>query len=254
MPARGRYLWHEYMSPDPAASRAFYVEVVGWSLVPFDESDDPYMMFAVGDVPIAGVRPMPPGVEAPPHWLAYFGTDDLDATLAQAKGLGATVLMEPMAMPGVGRFTTLRDPQGAVFAAFQPESAPSEDRDPDGPGFLGWMELATGDHRAAWDFYAALFGWTLKANQDIGHMGEYRLFATPGSDNAGGMYTVPPEMPIPPNWLPYATVADFDAALERAKAAGAKVVNGPMEVPGGDRIVVFVDPQGGTFALHTPPA
>ncbi|TMA59700.1 MAG: VOC family protein, partial [Deltaproteobacteria bacterium] len=27
-------------------------------------------------------------------------------------------------------------------------------------------------------------------------------------------------------------------------------INGPMEVPGGDRVAQCVDPQGATFALH----
>jgi predicted enzyme related to lactoylglutathione lyase len=32
---------------------------------------------------------------------------------------------------------------------------------------------------------------------------------------------------------------------------GAKVINGPMEVPGGDWIVQGLDPQGAMFALHS---
>jgi uncharacterized protein len=254
MTARGRFLWFEYMTPDPEAARAFYCDVVGWSLVPFDESDDPYMMFAVDGVTVGGVRALPPGVEAPPHWLAYFGTDDLDATLAQAVGLGGAVLMPAMAMPGVGRFATLRDPHGAVFAAFQPERPPEDPADPTGPGHIAWMEHACGDHPAAWDFYAALFGWAQKGSTDMGHMGEYRLFTVDGERGAGGFYTVPPGMPIPPNWQPYATVADFDASLERAKALGAKVLNGPMDVPGGDRIATLMDPSRGSFSLHASPA
>ena len=38
---------------------------------------------------------------------------------------------------------------------------------------------------------------------------------------------------------------------ERATKAGGKVVNGPMEVPGGDRIAQIVDPQGAAFAVHS---
>jgi predicted enzyme related to lactoylglutathione lyase len=32
-------------------------------------------------------------------------------------------------------------------------------------------------------------------------------------------------------------------------AGGGKVMHGPMDVPGGSRIVQAVDPQGGYFAL-----
>ena len=43
-------------------------------------------------------------------------------------------------------------------------------------------------------------------------------------------------------------------ALARATARGARVLNGPMEVPGGQRVVQLLDPQGAAFALTTPPA
>ena len=46
---------------------------------------------------------------------------------------------------------------------------------------------------------------------------------------------------------------ELGAALARAKERGARVLNGPMEVPGGQRIVQLMDPQGAAFALVTPP-
>jgi predicted enzyme related to lactoylglutathione lyase len=45
-------------------------------------------------------------------------------------------------------------------------------------------------------------------------------------------------------------VPDVDAAAERIKAAGGKVLNGPMDVPDGDRILNAMDPQGAAFGLH----
>jgi predicted enzyme related to lactoylglutathione lyase len=52
-----------------------------------------------------------------------------------------------------------------------------------------------------------------------------------------------------PFWLYYVNVGDIDAALERVKAAGGTILNGPMEVPGGDWILQGSDPQGAAFAL-----
>jgi len=59
--------------------------------------------------------------EVPPHWLAYFGVEDVDASTAKARGLGATAVVEPMDIPGEagGRFSVLLDPQGAAFGVFQ---------------------------------------------------------------------------------------------------------------------------------------
>jgi len=55
---------------------------------------------------------------------------------------------------------------------------------------------------------------------------------------------------FPPSWLYYITVDDLVAALQTTKARGGQVLNGPMDVPGGDRVAQCLDPQGGAFALH----
>ena len=65
------------------------------------------------------------------------------------------------------------------------------------------------------------------------------------------MFNKPPEMPFPPNWLQYIQVDSADGAAERVKANGGQVLNGPMDVPGGDRIAQCLDPQGGAFAVHS---
>jgi predicted enzyme related to lactoylglutathione lyase len=93
----------------------------------------------------------------------------------------------------------------------------------------------------------------------MGPMGTYLLWGRNGKQ-LGGMMTRPKEMKtpdgrdLPPAWLLYVTTDDLDAALERATAAGARVLSGPMVVPGGQRIVQLMDPQGAAFALVTPPA
>jgi predicted enzyme related to lactoylglutathione lyase len=57
-------------------------------------------------------------------------------------------------------------------------------------------------------------------------------------------------MPGPPFWLYYVYVKDLDKAAESVKQHGGQVLNGPMEVPGGDRIAQCMDPQGAAFAIH----
>ena len=67
----------------------------------------------------------------------------------------------------------------------------------------------------------------------------------------GGMMNKPPEMAnVPPNWQIYFRVPDAHAAAERVKENGGQILNGPMEVPGGDWIVNAMDPQGAAFGLH----
>ena len=56
--------------------------------------------------------------------------------------------------------------------------------------------------------------------------------------------------PMPPMWIFYVNVNDLDGAIARATKLGAKVLNGPMEVPGGAHVAQLMDPQGAPFAMH----
>jgi predicted enzyme related to lactoylglutathione lyase len=83
---------------------------------------------------------------------------------------------------------------------------------------------------------------------DMGPMGVYRLFSTGGADAAGGMMNKMAEAPSP-FWAYYFNVDALDAAMERVKGAGGKVMNGPMEVPGPMFIANCQDPQGAWFSM-----
>jgi len=65
------------------------------------------------------------------------------------------------------------------------------------------------------------------------------------------MFNKPPEMKMPPNWLQYIRVDSADRVADAVKANGGMVLNGPMDVPGGDRIAQCMDPQGAAFAIHS---
>ena len=124
--------------------------------------------------------------------------------------------------------------------------------DPAKPGIVGWHELYAIDGQKAFGFYADLFGWTKVEAMDMGAMGVYQIFAA-GGPPIGGMMTKPPGVPVS-FWNYYFQVDGIGAAMERLKAAGGSVINGPMEVPGGSWIVQGLDPQGAMFSLVSPQA
>lgn len=55
-------------------------------------------------------------------------------------------------------------------------------------------------------------------------------------------------------WQIYFLVPDIGAAVDRIKANRGTILNGPMEVPGGDWVANAMDPQGAPFGLHARPA
>jgi predicted enzyme related to lactoylglutathione lyase len=174
---------------------------------------------------------------------------DADATAAEAKRLGATVLKEPADIPEVGRFAVLQDPQGAEFAIFTPlRGAEAPDQSPR-PGEFSWHELTTTDHVAAFDFYRRLFGWEKRSEHDMGPMGIYQIYGQGGRDY-GGMFDKTADMPMPPHWLCYVSVDDVRRAADAVTRGGGQVINGPMQVPGGSWVAQCLDAQGAMFAVH----
>jgi hypothetical protein len=250
---KGRFAWHELMTTDAAAAKDFYTKVVGWGATQSGNMGGmDYTLFTAGDVPMAGLMEIQPHMATmgvPPSWGTYIEVPDVDATIAEAQTLGAVVDVPAQSVENVGKFAILHDPQGAVFGILTSAQPLPPETDPAKYEF-SWHELSTSDSKAAIPFYEKLFGWNKQSEFDMGEMGTYHMF---GRDRFtyGGMMTKSPGMPSS-YWLHYIRVADSaDAAAERATKLGAKLMVGPMEVPGGDRIAVLTDLQGAVFAVHS---
>lgn len=247
------FVWYELMTSDLPAATRFYTDVLGWQTqdagMPF-----PYTLVSAAGKSMAGMMTLPADAAAAgaqPCWMGYVGVADCDKAAAAAQAAGGQLCHPPQDIPGVGRFATLQDPQGAAFIVFQDLSGATPDASPPtAPGTVGWHELITTDSQAALAWYGSQFGWTAAEAMDMGEMGFYRMFAT-GAAPAGGMMNRPPEMPVSA-WMFYFNVESIDAAIGRLEAAGGKVCLGPHEVPGGSWIVNATDPQGVMFALVAP--
>jgi uncharacterized protein len=249
---RGRFVWHELMTTDTGAASDFYSRVVPWKTE--DSGMPSYTLWMSGKYRAGGLMALPEDESSgtPPHWIIYIGTPDVDQTVAAAQGLGGRLLKPAADIPNVGRFAVLSDPQGAAFAVFTPNPNSADGAPPGGAvGDFTWHELATTDPEAALSFYSELFGWSKGSAHPMGEMGAYQLVSHGGQD-VGGVYKAH-DNSTPPSWLSYVRVANAAKAASAAKSAGGRVLNGPMEVPGGSWIVVMLDPQGGAFAVVERP-
>lgn len=247
---KGRFVWYDLMTTDVDAARKFYTEVIGWKTTKWEQEG--YQMWTVGEQPIGGLMALPDEAKkmgAPPNWLAYIETDDVDATVNLAEKLGGRVYRKPADIPNVGRFAILADPQGATFATFKAQT-PGADT-PSKPGFFSWHELNTTDYEGAWKFYSELFGWKPTSSMDMGQdLGAYWMFGLDPQKSMGGMSNVAKQMKMPPHWMYYVTVENIDATVGGIKKAGGKILNGPMDIPGNDKIAQCMDPQGAAFAIY----
>ena len=248
----GRPVWYELMTTDMKAAETFYSDVVGWKTAPFEGAGRPYTQFNRGgdDSGVAGVMTKPAEVKAPPFWAMYVAVPDLEDAASKITRLGGKTHTDVIEIPSVGRLQMMMDPQGAAFYIIEPSR---EERRPEAAAELGdvsWHELMTTDMPAAMKFYQEVFGWQPSDSMDMGEMGKYQMFNRPHG-MIGGMMNKPPQMAnVPPNWQIYFRVPDVHAAAERIKDNGGTILNGPMEVPGGDWVVNAMDPQGAAFGLH----
>ncbi len=249
MATTGRFVWYDLMTTDPAAAKAFYTPLTGWGTQDWNQGHMPYTMWTVGERHIGGVMGHDQKMGAPNYWLPYISCEAVDATVARAVAMGATVLVPAMDIPNIGRFCVVKDPQGAVFAAWR-SANPSDDQ-AKGPGSFSWHELMVADGAAGFAFYSELFGWVKTDAMDMGPMGTYQMYGQ-GCDTYGGMMNTPPGGH--PSWLCYISVPSINAVTEQIKASGGTIINGPMEVPGGSWIVACLDPQGAAIAFHAEKA
>jgi len=190
---------------------------------------------------------------ARPTWLGYIHVTDVDQSIKSIEQAGGKALMPATDIPNVGRIAMVADPQGAPFYVMKPippegrENEPSTVFSPGKDGRCSWNELSTSDPVAARRFYGEQFGWTSDEFMDMGDHGEYRFFDHHGVrlGAVSGMMNQDQH----PHWRYYFRVPSVSKAKETAEAKGGKVVMGPMEVPGGDHIIIGFDPQGAEFAL-----
>ena len=254
----GKFFWYELMTSDPEGAIRFYGDVVGWTTKPFgdDLQGDSYHVISASAGEMGGIMAIPAELKdhgMRPWWGGYIGSGDVDADAKRLTEAGGSVKRAPEDIPGVGRFAVMGDPGGAIFMllkGFSPEEM--EAASPMANGHVGWHELYSGDFDKDLAFYTSQFGWGKGEAMDMGEMGNYQLFSMSGSTEfnamSGGMMARPKEMPMP-MWLFYFVVSDIDEAVEKVKAGGGTVLNGPMEVPGGAWIIQGSDPQGAMFAL-----
>jgi hypothetical protein len=121
-PPQGVFVWDELYADDVEEEKRFYAEVFGWTSSEMDMGGgQTYTMFSSGDQQRAGAMTKPASMQAPPHWLVYISSDDVDADAAKAKELGAQIYMEPFDVSTVGRSAILADPTGAAFGLFKAE-------------------------------------------------------------------------------------------------------------------------------------
>jgi predicted enzyme related to lactoylglutathione lyase len=116
----GQLVHFELPARDTGRAMSFWKSLFGWK---FQEWSGPveYHMLG-GNEPGGAIYPADDGPSGP---IVYFGTSDIDASIARARELGGTA-EDKQPIPGVGWFARCADTEGNAFSLFQSdESVPA---------------------------------------------------------------------------------------------------------------------------------
>ena len=117
-PVAGEFCWEQLASADPANAKSFYGEVVGWKAMAFPGGQ--LETFGFGPKPgeqaatlIAAAPGMPMG------WMSFVVVDALGPACERTVRLGGKVISAQRVVPGIGSYSVIQDPQGAVLGLFK---------------------------------------------------------------------------------------------------------------------------------------
>lgn len=248
----GEFVWHDLVTENPAASRAFYGALFGWTFEAAEGIDPGYTMIKHEGRPIGGivVPRRPPGTEAIAQWLAYVVVNDVDKTATAFREGGGRIFRGPLNARKDLRVAVVADAQGAPLglASRGPKFDLAEERPPGLNRWL-WMEYVARDPAAALKFYGEVVGFGHEVYEQRENFTYYLL--TTDRPRAG-LFLSPWERDTSA-WLPYVRVADPAAMAARAAELGGRVALQPRPGVRNGSLAIVVDPDGAAVALQKFP-
>lgn len=246
----GTPTWIDLGVPDVERAAAFYRAVFGWEIEIGPAETGYYSMCLLRGKAVAALS-TPPGLaeDRPPVWTMYFASSDVDGTAKRVTDAGGTLLMPPMDVMTAGRMALAADPTGAPFGLWQ-------GRDHIGcqlvnePNTLLRNDLVTADLKAAGDFYASVFDFTLGGADPKMPEVEFRSLLRPDGHDIGGIMRHGDARSS--QWTTMFLVDSADATARATTEAGGSCQN-VEDTPYG-RVAVLTDPFGAEFSVGSAPS
>lgn len=117
----GAVVLNQLNTSDPTAAAAFYAALFGWEVEQAQSEPAPYWGITNEGRLNGGMMGLEP--PAPPNWLVYFTSEDVDGSDALIVDGGGAVVVPPMDIAS-GRILVARDPQFGFFALYEGEVDP----------------------------------------------------------------------------------------------------------------------------------
>ena len=251
----GKLVWFELVTSDPAKSKAFHADLLGWTVEPQEMAGMKYELAKAGGKEVATLR-AGDDKKVKSHWVPFVSVPDVDAAVAAVEKNKGKVVKAAVDVPDVGRFAIVSDPNGAEFAVFKSTKSDDPDTDQAKPGEFVWAENLTKNKKAqdaALAFYPAAVGYSA-SSMDVGEgkkKSKYDMLSMAEGDKPKHRAGVVPAKPasLGGHWLPWVSVDDVDGTVAKVKGLKGKVVTKPHDIPGVGRAAVVTDPTGAPLGL-----
>ncbi len=248
-PLTGKFIWHDLVTTDLAASKRFYQGLFGWQ---YEQRRGPnrknYTLAKVGDHYVAGMVSEVKVAEGADisRWLGYLSVQNVDGAVHENEAAGGKTVVSPKEISDFVRVAAIIDPQGAVLGLAQSHIGDPDDSYGELADHVVWNELLAADVATATEFYQKLVGYKVKVVKRNG--GQYTMLLAEGEERAGILRN--PLNGVAPMWLTYFGVTDVHAAAARASKSGGTVVLAPSPAIRDGKLALVVGPSGELLALQ----
>lgn len=256
-PRVGGVLSADIAVPEHEREVRFYSRVLSTGGTPLWRED---LMNNLG-IPVIGLGVLSAEYsEFPLQWMPHVQVADVAASVERALDLGGSELMHAKDDGGQSQWAVLLDPSGAAFGiipVIPAEAVPPTDGeglgcDWAGIGHISWLDLTVSDAPEARDFYSHVVGWSAQdvEMEDEGERyTDYNMLDENGEPVAGICHARGANVGLPPVWMIYLPVSDFDESLRRVQDEGGEIIKAPQGDDGKYAYAAVQDPVGAYLAL-----
>ena len=244
------FVWHDLVTDDPAACRAFYGALFGWTFEAGEGVDPGYTIIRHEGQLVGGIVLLKrENAETPiAQWLSYVAVPDVDRAAAAFQRGGGRILRGPLNAKKNLRVAAVADAQGAPLGLASRGPAVDSDAVPGLHRWL-WMEYVALDPQAALTFFDDALGFGHETHEQRDTFTYYLLTS---NRPRAGVFRSPWERKTSA-WLPYVRVEDPAAMAARVVQLGGTIALAPRPEIRNGSLAIVLDPSGAPLALQKFP-
>ena len=246
---RGRFIWHELLTRDIPAAKAFYGRLFGWKMRTVEVPElGPYTLVHDGDREALGICDLREARE--PEWIPSVWVDSIPEAAKATVFWGGDIRAGPANVAGIGEILMVRDPFGAQLTLCDPDPNTPARPDRTRVGSMFHHVLVTRDLERAETFYGKLLGWKLKM-VEIAPGKKLPIF-TLDRGRIAAIHLLGEGEEAPCYWVCGVGVKNLPTAHQRAVQLGATSIVPPTRFGKLGSTDLLIDPVDAIVSLFEP--